>query len=114
MATSAGAGANIFNRLRAGTIAWGNVPESPKANSPHRPSSGQTSEIQRLHGRKGRQAHYTRKAILEKAKEEERRRMWLAHHPGAPESNWATREKKRKTRKEILRGMRKADKKRRA
>jgi hypothetical protein len=105
---------SMFNMLKAGTIHWGNVPESPKAPSPHRPSSGQTSEIQRLHGRKGRQAHYTRKAILEKEKEEDRRRFWLLHHPGAAEANWNTREKKRKTRKEILRGMRKADKKRRA
>ena len=95
-----GGGPNIFNMLKAGTIAWGNVPESPKAPSPHRPSSGKTSEIQRLHGRKGRKEHYTRKAILEKEKEEGRRRFWLHHHPGAPEANWNAREKKRKTRKE--------------
>ena len=100
--------------IKAGTLAWGDVVSSPGAvaelglegaraekarGSPHRASSGQTSEIQRVHGRKGRKEHYTRKAILEKEKEEARRVVWLRRHPGAPEANWERREEKRKTRK---------------
>jgi hypothetical protein len=116
------AAVNMFNMLKAGTLAWGNVVSSPAAvaelglegaraekarGSPHRASSGQTSEIQRIHGRKGRKEHYTRKAILEKEKEEARRVVWLRRHPGAPEANWDQREEKRKTHKAKLRMIRK-------
>jgi len=119
---SKGAEVNMFNMLKAGTLAWGNVVSSPGAvaelglegaraekarGSPHRASSGQTSEIQRLHGRKGRKEHYTRKAILEKEKEEARRAVWLRRHPGAPEANWERREEKRKLEKARQRLMRK-------
>jgi len=78
-----------------------------RRGSPRRPSSGRTSSIQRKEGRKGRQAHYTRKAILERAKEEERRAVWMRRHPGRAESNWARREEKRKTRKAVERAARK-------
>lgn len=109
---------NMFNMIKAGTLAWGDAVSSEGAvaelglegaraekarGSPHRASSGQTSEIQRVQGRKGRKEHYTRKAILEKEKEEARRVVWLRRHPGAPETNWERREKKRHTRKAELR-----------
>jgi len=70
-----------------------------RRGSPRRPSSGRTSSIQKREGRKGRQAHYTRKAILEREKEAERRATWKRRHPLANESNWVRREEKRKTRK---------------
>jgi hypothetical protein len=75
--------------------------------SARRTSSGRTSSIQRKHGRKGRQAHYTRKAILEREKEAERRATWIRRHPTANESNWIRREEKRKTRKAAEREARK-------
>ena len=93
---------------------WGNLPSSEGAveelgvvgaiqeyrrASARRPSSGRTSSIQKREGRKGRQAHYTRKAILEREKEAERRAVWKRRHPYANESNWTRREEKRKTRK---------------
>jgi hypothetical protein len=81
-----------------------------KRVSARRPSSGQTSSIQRREGRKGRQAHYTRKAVLERAKEEERRAVWMRRHPAASESKWIRREEKRKTRKAAERAARKAGK----
>jgi hypothetical protein len=79
-----------------------------KRKSARRSSSGRTSSIQRREGRKGRQAHYTRKAILERAKEEERRAVWMRRHPHASESNWIRREANRKTRKAAERKERKA------
>ena len=118
----AAAPTSMFNMIKSGAIAWGDVVSSPGAvaelglegaraekarGSPHRASSGQTSEIQRVHGRKGRKEHYTRKAILEKEKEEARRVVWLRRHPGAPEANWVRREEKRKTTKADQRLMRK-------
>jgi len=78
--------------------------------SARRPSSGLTSSIQRREGRKGRQAHYTRKAVLEREKEAERRAVWMRRHPAANESNWTRREEKRKTRKAQERELRKARK----
>jgi len=108
--------------MRNPDFPWGNLPSSEGAVrelgvrgaieergrlSPRRPSSGMTSEIQRTQGRKGRQEHYKRKAILEKEKEEERRRVWLRRHPGASESDWLKREEKRKTRKANYRNYRK-------
>lgn len=85
------------------TRPWGNIVLSDEnsnfVSSPHRSSSGQTSEIQRKGGRKARKEHYTRKAILEREKEEKRRRAWEKLHPGASESNWRRREERRKTRR---------------
>jgi len=78
--------------------------------SARRPSSGLTSSIQRKEGRKGRQAHYTRKAVLEREKEAARRAVWERRHPRAAESNWVRREEKRKTRKAAERILRKARK----
>ena len=109
-----------------GKLAWGNVAnlsdgavrefgiEGAMAErnrpSPRRSSSGRTSSIQRREGRKGRQAHYTRKAILEREKEDGRRSVWLRRHPGASESNWVRREGNRKTRKAAARQLRKSRK----
>ena len=81
-----------------------------KMSSPRRHSSGRTSSIQKREGRKGRQAHYTRKAILEREKEADRRAMWRNLHPNGNESNWLLREQKRKTRKAAERAARKAKK----
>jgi hypothetical protein len=81
-----------------------------RRGSARRPSSGLTSSIQRKEGRKGRQAHYTRKAILEREKEAGRRAVWMRRHPHAAESNWVRREEKRKTRKAVERAARKAAK----
>ena len=71
--------------------------------SPRRSSSGRTSSLQRAAPegtrRKLRQAHYTRKAILEKEKESARRKIWERRHPGSSESKWLQREAARKTRK---------------
>lgn len=82
---------------------WGNVvindEDSDFVSSPHRSSSGNTSEIQRKGGRKARKEHYTRKAILERQKEEKRRRVWLQLHPDASESNWRRREERRTKRR---------------
>lgn len=66
------------------------------AGSPHRNSSGQTTEIVHAHGRKAGKEHYKRKAILELEKEAVRRATWLRRHPGAPESNWVRRQDTRK------------------
>lgn len=74
------------------------------ATSPHRASSGLTTEIVHAHGRKAGKEHYKRKAILEAEKEVERRAKWLRRHPGAPESNWNRRQETRKaTRAERIR-----------
>ena len=81
-----------------------------KMSSVRRPSSGRTSSIQKREGRKGRQAHYTRKAILEREKEADRRAMWRNLHPDGSERNWLQREEKRKTRKAAERAARKARK----
>jgi len=100
------------------TIPWGLIPSSEgligekgllgaiehrqrfgPTPSPHRSSSGRTSEIQREHGRKGRQEHYRRKAILEAEKEAERRRKFERRHPEGNEAYWMRREANRKTRK---------------
>ncbi len=85
----------------------GAISENRKRVSRRRASSGMTSEIQRTQGRKGRQEHYKRKAILEREKEEERRRIWNRRHPGSSESGWLRREEKRKTRKANYRAYRK-------
>jgi hypothetical protein len=66
-----------------------------RRNSPRLASSGMTNSMTR----KERKAHYTRKAILESKKEDERRRVWARRHPGASEGNWRRREEARKTRK---------------
>ena len=66
------------------------------AISPHRASSGMTTEIVHAHGRKAGKEHYKRKAILEAEKEVERRAKWLRRHPGAPEANWVRRQETRK------------------
>ena len=99
------------NRLSSGAInelgIEGAIAEANR-KSARRSSSGRTSSIQRREGRKGRKAHYTRKAILERVKEEERRAVWIRRHPHAPESNWIQREAKRKTRKAAERKERKA------
>jgi len=79
--------------------------------SPRRSSSGKTSSIQRAAPegakRKTRQAHYTRKAILEKEKEAVRRAVWERRHPGSSESKWKKMEEARKARKAANRTMRK-------
>jgi hypothetical protein len=82
----------------------------PGSTSEHRASSGKTSSIVRREGRKGRKAHYTRKAILEREKEERRHAAWRARFPGAPESHWEFREARRKTQKREAR-LRRADRK---
>ena len=82
--------------------------------SPRRSSSGRTSSIQRTGGRKARQAHYTRKAILEREKEATRRALWESRFPGAPAEHWNRREAARKTRKAANRAVRKALKGRRS
>jgi hypothetical protein len=93
---------SIFGRMNS-YAPWGNVvlkdEDSNFVSSPHRSSSGMTSEIQRKGGRKARKEHYTRKAVLENQKEAERRRVWLQLHPDASESNWRRREERRKTRR---------------
>lgn len=92
---------------------WGDIlrnrgPSSDDhAHSLHRSSSGRTSSIQRKGGRKAREAHYTRKAILERQKEEARRARWEEHHPLSSESAWRRREARRKTRKAAERAARK-------
>jgi hypothetical protein len=116
----------ILKAMMNGKLAWGDVANlsdgavrefgiegaMAERNRPsaRRSSSGRTSSIQRREGRKGRQAHYTRKAILEREKEEERRRVWIRRHPGASESNWLRREGIRKTRKAAARQLRKSRK----
>ena len=87
----------------------GAVQEARRVSN-RRPSSGMTSSIQRRDGRKGRQAHYTRKAVLEREKEAARRAVWERRHPRATESNWNRREEARKTRKAQERAARKARK----
>lgn len=111
--------ADIMNRLmEEGRLGWANIERMdplvleregvraayknawyPASSSEHRASSGKTSSIERREGRKGRKAHYTRKAILEREKEERRRAAWAARFPGAPESHWQFREERRKTQK---------------
>jgi hypothetical protein len=78
--------------------------------SPRRASSGMTSEIKRVEGRKGRQAHYTRKAILEAEKEARRRASWNARHPGSSNRGWNRKEAARKTRKAEERANRRSKK----
>jgi hypothetical protein len=113
-----------------GALPWGNVAnlsegavrelgvqgamEEHWVRSPRRSSSGKTSSIQGRLGRKGRQAHYTRKAILEREKEGHRRAVWERRHPGASESHWRSREEKRKTRKANERNVRRILKKKKA
>ena len=103
----------ILNSLSEGAIeelgVVGAVQEARRVSN-RRPSSGRTSSIQKKEGRKGRQAHYTRKAILEREKEAVRRAVWERRHPRAAESNWIHREEKRKTRKAAERALRKARK----
>jgi len=118
---------DLIMKALQGGIPWGNLPSSEGAinelgikgamaerdkRSPRRSSSGKTSSIQRKGGRKARQAHYTRKAVLEREKEAERRRVWERRHPGASESNWRRREEKRKTRKAAERNTRRMIKRR--
>ena len=107
----------ILNSLSEGAIeelgVVGAIQEARRVSA-RRPSSGLTSSIQRKEGRKGRQAHYTRKAVLEREKEAERRATWMRRHPHAAESNWTRREEKRKTRKAQERELRKARKARKA
>lgn len=120
--------ADIMNRLlEEGRLGWANMERmdplvleregvraayknawNPSSTSEHRASSGKTSSIVRREGRKGRKAHYTRKAILEREKEERRRAAWLVHFPGASESHWRFREERRKTRKQEERSRRAA------
>ena len=109
-----------MNALASGTP-WGNLP--PEINiaqyglagalalknerSEHVPSSGRTSSIQRLGGRKARGEHYTRKAILEKKKEQERMEMWKKLYPDADPANFQRHENERKWRKGYERKVRK-------
>jgi hypothetical protein len=87
---------------------WGTVAgDIPLYSSPRLSSSGRTSSIQRKGGRKARKEHYTRKAVLERKKEEKRRQLWALRNPGASEENWRRGENLRKTRKAIERSMRK-------
>ena len=112
--------------LRRPDFKWGNLPSSEGAfrelglegalaekrqKSRRRSSSGQTSEIQRLGGRKARQEHYKRKAILEAEKEAERRATWIRRHPGAHESNWTRRQEKRRHRRAASRSARRKTRK---
>lgn len=90
---------------------WGTLADDTVYSSPRRTSSGRTSSIQRRGGRKARQAHYTRKAILEREKEEKRRRRWEERNPGGSEGDWRRAENLRKTRKAINRQVRKEGKK---
>lgn len=107
---------------------WGNLPNSNGAveelgingameemrrGSPHRNSSGYTSELvkagkSRKERNTIRRAHYVRKGTLEAEKERGRRAAWLRRHPGASEANWTRREAERKTRKAGNRTLRKA------
>ena len=80
------------------------------ASSSHRASSGQTSEIQGKEGRKGRQAHKTRKAIHEAAKEMKRRAKWNAEFGNKEEAMWALEEGRRKERKTRARSARRSRK----
>ena len=87
--------------------------------SPHRNSSGYTSELvkagkSRKERNTIRRAHYVRKGTLEAEKERERRATWMRRHPGAPEANWERREAARKTRKAGNRAFRKAMRARRS
>jgi len=114
--------------LRRPDFKWGDLPSSNAAvrelgiegaiaekrqKSRRRSSSGQTSEIQRVGGRKARQEHYKRKAILEAEKEAERRAIWIRRHPGAHESNWTRRQEKRRRRRAASRSARRQTKKHR-
>ena len=86
--------------------------------SARRSSSGRTSSGERKHptrkaAKAWRAEHYKRKAILEREKEEARRREWKADFPEEGEANWNRREAARKTRKAANRAIRKAMKKRR-
>ena len=80
------------------------------AGSPHRGSSGMTTEIVHMHGRKAGKEHYKRKAVLEAEKEAMRRATWRRRHPGASESNWNRRQETRKAARADRVRSRKADK----
>jgi hypothetical protein len=100
------------NALASGTP-WGNLP--PEINiaryglagalalkndrSEHLPSSGRTSSIQRLGGRKARKEHYTRKGKLEEKKEKARKELWKQLYPDAEPANFQRHEAERKWRK---------------
>jgi len=76
--------------------------------SPHRVSSGQTSEIARgPGGRALAKAHRKRKGELEGVKEKERRAEWEEMNPGASESNWRAEEEARQVRRQRVRSTRK-------
>lgn len=100
--------ANVLKKMMNKGELWGNMENANSVySSPHLASSGRTSSIQREGGRKARKAHYTRKAILEREKEEKRRKRWVAKNPGGSESNWQRAEELRKTRRAINRRLRK-------
>jgi len=76
--------------------------------SEHRASSGMSNRMTR----KERKAHYVRKGILEREKEEARRRKFKYYNPDASESKWLAQEAARKNRKAAERATRKAGKRR--
>ena len=69
-----------------------------------------SSGMSNIMPRKTRKEHYRRKAILEIRKANERRAVWERRHPGAHESNWEHREKKREGRKAASRKVRRTTK----
>jgi hypothetical protein len=77
---------------------------SSEVSSPHRASSGQTSELLKAgKSRKERNtiraAHYKRKGELEGQKEARRRAHWEKYHGHRGAANWEAREAARKTRR---------------
>jgi hypothetical protein len=95
-----------------GAMARRNRP-SPRRSSSGRTSSGERQFPTRKAGKAWRAEHYKRKAILEREKEEQRRREWEADFPEEGEAGWQRREAARKTRKANYRAFRKSLKKRR-
>ena len=72
-----------------------------RTSTPRRPSSAKrSSEVGKL-GRKDlrRKAHFTRKAIKEARKEQERRARWMEEFGHVDEARWDSAERHRKERK---------------
>jgi hypothetical protein len=95
---------NVFNLSESAVEELGIVGARKEENafSPHRASSGNTNRMTR----KERKQHYTRKAILEREKEEKRRALWERRHPRADVRGWLEKEEERKKRKAIHRALR--------
>jgi len=81
--------------------------EMKRFGSGHVASEGNTNAM----NKKTRKAHFVRKGILERQKEEHRRAEWVRLHPGKSEANWERREAKRHARKAANRAFRKSLKK---